>query len=165
MGQNIQSLIGQLDQADTLDDLQSIILTLRDQFRIDHAVYHWISSDGEQFGCGTYPTDWVQTYVDNDYLRVDPVVIGCYQRFHPVNWKRLDWSSKQARAFQKEAIAAGGSSLRDHVQPNGELGYFQHAFKVYDRADLPCPTPTCGRPLPRLVQTGRATFFCSKCQR
>ena len=84
MGQNIQSLIGQLDQADTLDDLQSIILTLRDQFRIDHAVYHWISSDGEQFGCGTYPTDWVQTYVDNDYLRVDPVVIGCYQRFHPV---------------------------------------------------------------------------------
>ena len=76
MGQNIQSLIGQLDQTDTLDDLQSIILTLRDQFRIDHAVYHWISSDGEQFGCGTYPTDWVQTYVDNDYLRVDPVVIG-----------------------------------------------------------------------------------------
>jgi DNA-binding CsgD family transcriptional regulator len=127
MGQNIQSLIGQLDQADILDDLQSIILTLRDQFRIDHAVYHWVSSDGEQFGCGTYPADWVQTYVDNDYLRVDPVVIGCYQRFHPVDWKRLDWSSKQARAFQKEAISAGVGNQGMTIPirgPNGQYALF-----------------------------------------
>lgn len=79
--------------------------------------------------------------------------------------QRAERLAQAIRTVLEEAIAAGGSSLRDHVQPNGELGYFQHAFKVYDRTDLPCPTPTCGRPLQRLVQTGRATFFCSNCQR
>jgi formamidopyrimidine-DNA glycosylase len=67
-----------------------------------------------------------------------------------------------------EAIAAGGSSLRDYVQPSGELGYFQHAWKVYDRAGLPCPrcpgAPDCGG-IRRLVQTGRASFYCPLTQR
>jgi formamidopyrimidine-DNA glycosylase len=67
-----------------------------------------------------------------------------------------------------EAIAAGGSSLRDYVQPSGELGYFQHAWKVYDRAGLPCPrcpgAPDCAG-IRRLVQTGRASFYCPLTQR
>jgi len=67
-----------------------------------------------------------------------------------------------------EAIAAGGSSLRDYVQPSGELGYFQHAWKVYDRAGLPCQrcpgTPDCPG-IRRLVQTGRASFYCPLTQR
>ena len=62
-----------------------------------------------------------------------------------------------------EAIAAGGSSLRDYVQANGELGSFQRNFRVYDRAGLPCAS--CGQPVRRLVQAGRATFFCARCQR
>ncbi|HRY24456.1 MAG TPA: bifunctional DNA-formamidopyrimidine glycosylase/DNA-(apurinic or apyrimidinic site) lyase [Geminicoccaceae bacterium] len=62
-----------------------------------------------------------------------------------------------------EAIDAGGSSLRDYVQSNGELGNFQRQFRVYDRAGLPCTG--CGRPVARLVQGGRATFFCGRCQR
>ena len=49
----------------------------------------------------------VKRYVEQDYLRVDPVVAGCFQRFHPVEWKRLDWSSKAARAFRADAIAHG----------------------------------------------------------
>ncbi len=64
-----------------------------------------------------------------------------------------------------EAIAAGGSSLRDHRQANGELGYFQHAFRVYDRAGEPCPTPGCGGVVQRSVQSGRSTFHCLLCQR
>jgi formamidopyrimidine-DNA glycosylase len=62
-----------------------------------------------------------------------------------------------------EAIDAGGSSLRDYVQSNGELGNFQRQFRVYDRAGQPCPA--CGTPVRRLVQAGRATFYCGRCQR
>lgn len=67
-----------------------------------------------------------------------------------------------------EAIAAGGSSLRDYVQPSGELGYFQHAWKVYDRAGSPCehcPGPPGCSGIRRLVQTGRASFYCPLTQR
>jgi formamidopyrimidine-DNA glycosylase len=64
-----------------------------------------------------------------------------------------------------EAIEAGGSTLRDHAQPSGELGYFQHRFQVYDREGEPCATPGCGRPVKRIVQSNRSTFFCAHCQR
>lgn len=69
------------------------------------------------------------------------------------------------RAVLEEAIAAGGSSLRDHVQANGELGYFQHNFDVYDREGEPCRRPGCGGRVARIVQSGRSTFFCPACQR
>jgi formamidopyrimidine-DNA glycosylase len=82
-----------------------------------------------------------------------------------VSGQRAERLAQAIRHVLEDAIAAGGSSLRDHVQPSGELGYFQHAFNVYDRAGEPCPNAGCGRPLQRLVQTGRATFFCSNCQR
>lgn len=63
-----------------------------------------------------------------------------------------------------EAIAAGGSSLRDHRQANGELGYFQHAFRVYGREGAPCPTPGCTGTVQRIVQSGRSSFYCPLCQ-
>lgn len=63
-----------------------------------------------------------------------------------------------------EAIAAGGSSLRDYRQTDGELGYFQHSFQVYDRAGDPCPRPGCGGAIARIVQSGRSSFFCPVCQ-
>lgn len=64
-----------------------------------------------------------------------------------------------------EAIASGGSSLKDHRQPNGELGYFQHAFAVYDREGKPCPGCTCGQGIRRITQAGRSTFYCAKTQK
>lgn len=63
-----------------------------------------------------------------------------------------------------EAIEAGGSSLRDHVQTDGSLGYFQHHFAVYDREGEPCARAGCGGTVQRLVQAGRSTFFCPACQ-
>ena len=67
-----------------------------------------------------------------------------------------------------EAIAAGGSSLRDYVRPEGELGYFQHAWRVYGRAGAPCPdcpgAPRCAG-VARLVQAGRSSFYCPRRQR
>jgi len=64
-----------------------------------------------------------------------------------------------------EAIEAGGSSLRDHRQADGELGYFQHNFRVYDREDQPCPTPDCAGTIARITQSGRSSFYCPRCQR
>ena len=64
-----------------------------------------------------------------------------------------------------EAIAAGGSSLRDYRQASGELGYFQHTFRVYDREGAACATPGCGGIVRRIVQSGRSSFYCPRCQR
>ncbi len=69
------------------------------------------------------------------------------------------------REVLHEAIAAGGSSLRDYRQADGDLGYFQHSFRVYDREGAPCPTPGCPGTIARIVQAGRSTFHCPKCQR
>jgi formamidopyrimidine-DNA glycosylase len=65
----------------------------------------------------------------------------------------------------QDAIAAGGSTLRDHQQPSGDLGYFQHSFRVYDREDAKCPTKGCKGTIRRIVQAGRSTFYCPVCQR
>jgi formamidopyrimidine-DNA glycosylase len=64
-----------------------------------------------------------------------------------------------------QAIKAGGSSLRNHRQTTGELGYFQHSFRVYDREGEKCMTPDCGGKILRIVQTGRSSFYCPVCQR
>jgi formamidopyrimidine-DNA glycosylase len=61
-----------------------------------------------------------------------------------------------------EAIAAGGSTLRDFASPDGELGYFSKSFAVYDRQEQPC---SCGGRVKRIVQGGRSTFYCPRCQR
>ena len=64
-----------------------------------------------------------------------------------------------------QAIKAGGSSLRDHRQTSGELGYFQHSFQVYDREGEPCQTARCSGIVKRFTQNGRSTFWCPKCQK
>jgi formamidopyrimidine-DNA glycosylase len=69
------------------------------------------------------------------------------------------------RAVLEDAIEAGGSSLRDHRRTDGEVGYFQHHFRVYDREGQRCVTPGCPGTVRRIVQTGRSTFFCPVCQK
>lgn len=69
------------------------------------------------------------------------------------------------REVLAEAIEAGGSSLRDFRRADGELGYFQHDFRVYDREGRPCPTPGCTGTVARIVQSGRSSFYCPACQR
>jgi formamidopyrimidine-DNA glycosylase len=86
-----------------------------------------------------------------------------------VQGQRADRLAAAIKQVLTEAIAAGGSSLRDFVQTNGELGYFQHRWAVYERAGQPCPDCDCGAPatggVRRIVQTGRSTFFCPRRQR
>ncbi|SFT63019.1 bifunctional DNA-formamidopyrimidine glycosylase/DNA-(apurinic or apyrimidinic site) lyase [Mesorhizobium sp. YR577] len=82
--------------------------------------------------------------------------------------KAAETSEKLADAIRSviaDAIAAGGSSLRDYVHTDGSLGYFQHSFSVYDREGVACPTPGCAGHIERVVQSGRSTFYCPSCQR
>lgn len=69
------------------------------------------------------------------------------------------------RAVLTDALKSGGSSLKDYVRVDGELGYFQHRFQVYDREGTPCPTPECTGVIKRFVQNARSTFYCPRCQR
>jgi formamidopyrimidine-DNA glycosylase len=82
-------------------------------------------------------------------------------RLKPAN---LDLLAESIKEVLKEAVAAGGSSLRDHRQPNGELGYFQKTFSVYDREGEACMRRGCGGTIKRIVQAGRSTFYCPTCQ-
>jgi len=79
--------------------------------------------------------------------------------------ERAHLLARVIREVLEEAVAAGGSSLRDHRQTNGALGYFQHNFRVYDREGSACAAPGCGGIVKRIVQSGRASFFCGACQR
>ena len=82
---------------------------------------------------------------------------------------RADRLASAIKAVLADAIAAGGSSLRDHRQTSGELGYFQTAFAVYDREGRPCPGCTCDPVatggVRRIAQSGRSTFYCARKQR
>lgn len=84
---------------------------------------------------------------------------------HTIRGERADRLMAAIKHVLLRSIDDGGSTLRDHVQPGGELGYFQTRFNVYDRAGAICPTKGCGKPVRRLVQAGRSTFYCAQCQR
>jgi len=79
--------------------------------------------------------------------------------------ERAERLTDAIKAVLKDAIQAGGSSLRDHRQTDGSLGMFQHNFRVYDREGEKCPTPRCGGTVRRFTQNGRSTFYCRVCQK
>jgi formamidopyrimidine-DNA glycosylase len=79
--------------------------------------------------------------------------------------RRLDDLVGCIRDVLNEAITAGGSTLRDHADPDGRIGAFQHRFAVYDREGRPCLKPGCGGTIRRIVQAGRSTFYCPRCQK
>ena len=124
MQQNLEALCEFVQQAADVGDLQIATERLRDHYGIAHIVYHWVNADGERFGAGTYSQDWVDRYVERDYLRMDPVILGCFQRFNPVDWKELDWSGRAARAFLREAIAHGVGNQGFSIPIRGPAGQF-----------------------------------------
>jgi formamidopyrimidine-DNA glycosylase len=79
--------------------------------------------------------------------------------------ERLERLAAAVREVLLEAIDAGGSTLRDFMGADGELGYFQHRFQVYGREDEACVRPGCRSSVRRIVQAGRSTFYCTLCQR
>ena len=130
----LDTFIEGMQAAETLDDLQGHIVGLRDVFDVEHLVYHSVNSTGQQYAALTYSLDWVDHYLNQDYARVDPVVQGCYRRFHPVDWKLLDWSGKAARDFMGEAQDAGVGHQGFSVPIRGPNGQFA-LFTISDRRD------------------------------
>lgn len=127
MKEDLESIITGLERATCHNDLQDLVVRLRDLYDVDHVVYHSVNRSGEQYAALTYDADWVERYIAEDYARIDPVVQGCYQRFNPVDWKRLDWSSPKARKFMSEAKEAGVGNQGLSVPirgPNGQFALF-----------------------------------------
>ncbi len=123
----LDPLLSALEDATDLSQIQGIIENIRSVFSVDHMVYHWVSAAGDQYGCGTYSDAWRDRYLEKDYLRIDPVIQGCFQHFHPVDWKELNWSGKAVRAFREEAIAHGVGNQGYSVPvrgPNGQFALF-----------------------------------------
>ena len=79
--------------------------------------------------------------------------------------RRAETLTHCIRQVLQDAVAAGGSSLKDFAAADGSLGYFQHRFRVYDQAGQACPTPSCQGRVERQVQAGRSTFYCARCQK
>lgn len=120
----LEGYIEDLQKVRTLEDLNACVISLRDILDVEHVVYHSINSTGEQYAALTYSNDWVGQYLEKDYSRVDPVVQACYRRFHPVQWKQLDWSGKASRDFLGEAIESGIGRQGFSVPIRGPSGQF-----------------------------------------
>lgn len=124
---DLETTLDRLQQATSLAELQAETSVLRDTLGIAHIVYHWTNLKGEQFGAGTYTPEWAVHYVQQGYMRIDPVLNGCFQRFHPVEWSQLDWSGRVQRAFRDESIDAGVGEQGTSVPirgPNGQFAVF-----------------------------------------
>jgi len=120
----IEGIVSYLEQADTPEGLQCAAEALTEYYGINHLVYHWVNTSGKYCGCGTFSKEWQQKYTEENYLRVDPVVTGCFQRFLPVDWKQLNWSSKAAREFRRVSGEYGVGSQGLSIPIRGPIGQF-----------------------------------------
>ena len=91
--------------------------------------------------------------------KISPLVAG-----GTLSSRRLEALATMIKTVLAEAIAAGGSTLRDYAGADGALGYFQHSFGAYGQEGQPCPNPGCKGTITRVVQAGRSTFYCESCQ-
>ena len=135
MVEALEKILEHIGRVKTLEELQDEIIALRDVFKVKHIIYHSVNSTGEQYAALTYDPAWVERYLANDYARIDPVVVGCYQRFNPVDWKRLDWSSKAAREFLAEAIEYGVGNQGFSIPIRGPNGQFALFTVSHDATD------------------------------
>jgi len=113
-----------LRAATTVEAFQAATEQARDHLGVLHTGYHWVNARGERFAAGTYSPAWLDRYIAQDYLRMDPVIYGCFQRFTPANWKELDWSSKAAQAMWRDALAHGLGNQGYSVPVRGPAGQF-----------------------------------------
>jgi DNA-binding CsgD family transcriptional regulator len=123
----VNQILERLEKADKRDALDIVVGDIRESFGIDHIAYQWVSSAAASFGCSTFAQDWSERYAALNYERVDPVVVGCFQRFEPVEWKQLDWSSRAARAYLSDALAHGVGRQGYSIPirgPNGQFALF-----------------------------------------
>ena len=128
MREDLEAVLERLQTTKSIEELQVWAHELRDALGVTHVVYHTVKLKGEQVGAFTYSLDWVRRYIEQDYSSVDPVVSAAVRRFHPIDWKTLDWSNPAARSVLREAIAARASAIKAgrcrSGGPNGEFAMF-----------------------------------------
>ncbi|WP_170327163.1 helix-turn-helix transcriptional regulator [Ruegeria arenilitoris] len=121
---DMSQVLEDLENTSTLEELSTVAVRLRDRLKVEHLIYHWVDGAGDQYGYTTYPDAWAERYQERNYHRIDPVILGCFQRFHPVDWKTLDWSSKVAKAFLKDAQSHGVGNQGYSIPIRGPKGQF-----------------------------------------
>ncbi|MBO9411528.1 MULTISPECIES: LuxR family transcriptional regulator [unclassified Ruegeria] len=124
---DMAQVLEDLENTSTLDELSDVAIRLRDRLQIEHLIYHWVDGAGDQYGYTTYPDAWADRYLERNYHRIDPVILGCFQRFHPVDWKSLDWSGKVAKNFLQDALEHGVGNQGYSIPirgPNGQFALF-----------------------------------------
>lgn len=121
---DMSQVLEDLENTNTLEELSAVAVRLRDRLNIEHLIYHWVDGAGDQYGYTTYPDEWADRYRERNYHRIDPVILGCFQRFHPVDWKTLDWSGKVAKAFLQDALAHGVGNQGYSIPIRGPKGQF-----------------------------------------
>lgn len=124
MATGLETFIERLQQTRTLAEIQDLTFDIRDHIGVTHIVYFWVNNQSQRYGAGTYTDEWIARYLEKDYMRIDPVILGCFQRFHPVDWKRLDWSGKARKAFLEDAIAYGVGNQGLAIPLRGPSGQF-----------------------------------------
>ncbi|MEM7439770.1 MAG: autoinducer binding domain-containing protein [Pseudomonadota bacterium] len=120
----IEGFLERIEQSDTLDDLYDAVCDLRGLLGVEHAVYHSVNRFGKPYALATYSAPWAAYYEGEMLYRIDPVVLGAFQRFHPYDWKSLDWESKQSRHFFLEAQDGGVGNQGISVPIRGPMGEF-----------------------------------------
>lgn len=133
MHRALHTFIEDLQAATSLEQIQGRLYSLREELEVDNFAYHCLDASGDKYGAMTYDAPWVKRYIEMDYARVDPVIRGTFQRFHPVDWKQLDWSAKAAREFMGEALDTGVGNQGLSVPIRGPNGQFA-VFSVNNRA-------------------------------
>lgn len=124
MSKNLELHVSALEQVRTREDLQQAVLKVRDLYDVDHVVYHSVDSAGAQYAALTYDSPWVDRYLEQQYARIDPVVQGCFRKFHPLDWRGLDWEADSVREFRAEALDAGVGNQGLSIPVRGMSGQF-----------------------------------------
>lgn len=124
MTAKLENFLTRLEGTETPNDLQTLVETLREIYDVEHAVYHAVNIGGSPYAAVTYAPEWGDRYHEKGYVKVDPVVRGSIQQFHPLDWKRLDWSNKSARNFFSEATESGVGNQGYTIPIRGPDGQF-----------------------------------------
>lgn len=107
MTTSLEIFLDRLQTTTTLDQVQRLVFGLRDDYAVEHAIYHVVGNTGDEYGALTYDPAWVGHYIDNQYFRIDPVVTEGLKSHGPIDWRRLDWSGRAARGLIGEAVSEG----------------------------------------------------------
>jgi len=122
--QNLNATLDMIERAGDLERIGAAMSQFRALLDVDHVFYRWVDGAGCISGCSTLPPAWQDRYAAMRYHLIDPVVIGCYTAFHPVDWRDLDWSPRLARAYRKDLLAFGVGSQGYSVPVRGPVGQY-----------------------------------------